>query len=218
MDPTQVQKSVYTRISGTRLSHKQNGKYLVTGAVWIFSYRLRKTRLSHTAKRCWPQKNAPVQDLFTACNNRHFLLSWLDPSDPAQQKEGSNGYFPPHKKQVTGLYRNVSIYDISTYGPSHINVTGKWPKPALQTLETAQLRPHALPQDVSKHVSAYADIFTSWLSAVNVTNKRGSLQSVLFPSETSTKFSIPQLYVYVYTLSKVRRLVRRRILNLVLEC
>ena len=34
-----------------------------------------------------------------------------------------------------------------------------WPRPALKTLETAQLRP----QDVSKHVPTCAGIFTSWL-------------------------------------------------------
>ena len=79
--------------------------------------------------------------------------------------------------------------------PGHINVSGRLvstgssaennsfdypsdPKPALKTLETAQLRP----QDVSKHVSTYADMFTSWLSAVNATKKRAYWQSVLYPS------------------------------------
>jgi hypothetical protein len=33
-------------------------------------------------KKILNTKNAPVQDLFTECNNRHFRLSWFDPTDP----------------------------------------------------------------------------------------------------------------------------------------
>jgi hypothetical protein len=39
-----------------------------------------------------------------------------------------------------------------------------WPRPALKTLETAQLRP----QDVSKHVPTCADIFISWLGRLTI--------------------------------------------------
>ena len=74
--------------------------------------------------------------------------------------------FPVHRFQRVRTYWTWSIH----FGPI-------WPKPALNTPETAQLRP----QDVLKHVSTYDDMFTSWLSAVNATKKRAYWQSVLFP-------------------------------------
>jgi hypothetical protein len=41
-----------------------------------------KTPMVAFRKKVLNPKNALVQDLFTECNNRHFWLSWLDPSDP----------------------------------------------------------------------------------------------------------------------------------------
>jgi hypothetical protein len=87
--------------AATHPSDKQGGNQLVAHAVhvWISTYLL-----------C---KNAPVQDIFTEVNDRHFWLSWCDPGDPAlDQRWKLMVSFHPNNRKLPG-YIGFSIYMVS---------------------------------------------------------------------------------------------------------
>jgi hypothetical protein len=69
---------------------------------------------------------------------------------------------------VVARRRGPTSTPLRTRGTRSTPTTFQRPKYPLKTLDCAQLRS----EDVSKHVSTYADMFTPWLSAVNVTKSK----------------------------------------------
>ena len=154
-----------------------------------------KTPIVAFRKKILHPKNAPVQDLFTECDKRHFRLSWPDPSDPALRKRWKVmvTFRPINSKLPAWLYWVFPIYGISTCVPSHINVAAESNLPMTQTSRKDARNRSAATAGCSETCFSilsivvtleYADLFTLWLSAarLNVTKKQGSWQSVLFPS------------------------------------
>ena len=64
-------------------------------------------------KKILNPKNTPVQDLFTEVNDRHFWLSWLDPSDSVLHTHRKLMVsFRPDNSKLLG-YIGFSLYMVS---------------------------------------------------------------------------------------------------------